>query len=358
MPKSVHRIRSLPPHKPIDPPPSELSGKKVEEKKAFSFIDLLNGAIHVITRTPIPFKVRTPFVNAAVEGTEFYVGINENSTRLVVYEGRVTASNDYGSLALVGHEAAVAYADQPPQRETIVQSLDTVQWALYYPAIIDYHRNNNLSGEADIDNQLRQAEHLLSRGRVDEAHDVINQVLSSDTDNSDATALQAIIAVVQNNKEQALELASHAVEFDPFSVPAKLALSYAQQAHFKIDEALDSVQQAVDLDLQNALLWARLAELQMSVGEHKLALEAEKFVPDSGFMPYGDMIEQVQKYNRVRGNLYIAGNLTSVEAESVVALSDGHVVETTDTVIQLQIWYTRASKSERKEFRKWMIDQE
>ncbi|MEZ8195563.1 YccT family protein [Vibrio cortegadensis] len=94
------------------------------------------------------------------------------------------------------------------------------------------------------------------------------------------------------------------------------------------------------------------------VNNDKLALEAEKFVPDSGFMPYGDMIEQVQKYNRERGNLYIAGNLTSVEAESVVALSDGNAVETTDTVIQLQIWYTRASKSERKEFRKWMIDQE
>jgi len=251
-----------------------LTFPEVEEKKSFSFIDLLNGAIHVITRTPKPFKVRTSFVNALVEGTEFYVGVGENSTRLVVYEGRVTASNDYGSLAIVGHEAAVAYVDQPPQRETIVRPLDAVQWALYYPAIIGYHRNNNLSGEADTDNQLRQAEHLLSIGRVDEAHDVINQVLSSDADNSDAIALQAIIAVVQNNKEQALELATHAVELDPFSVPAKLALSYAQQAHFKIEEALNSVQQAVDLDLQNALLWARLAELQMSVGELRLALDA------------------------------------------------------------------------------------
>ncbi len=251
-----------------------LTFPEVEEKKAFSFIDLLNGAIHVITRTPIPFKVRTPFVNALVEGTEFYVGADENSTRLVVYEGRVTASNDYGNLTLVGHEAAVAYTDQPPQRETIVRPLDAVQWALYYPAIIGYHRNNSLSSDSETDNQLRQAEHLLSIGRVDEAHDVINQVLSSDADNSDATALQAIIAVVQNNKEQALELATHAVELDPFSVPAKLALSYAQQAHFEIEEALNSVQQAVDLDLQNALLWARLAELQMSVGELRLALDA------------------------------------------------------------------------------------
>ncbi len=287
-----------------------LTFPEVEEKKAFSFIDLLNGAIHVITRTPKPFKVRTPFVNALVEGTEFYVGVDENSSRLVVYEGRVTASNDFGSLALVGHEAAVAYADQPPQRETIVRPLDAVQWALYYPAIIGYHRNNNLSSEAETDNQLHQAEHLLSIGRVDEAHDVINQVLSSDADNSDATALQAIIAVVQNNKEQALELATHAVELDPFSVPAKLALSYAQQAHFKIEEALNSVQQAVDLDLQNALLWARLAELQMSVGELRLALDAAQEAVN--------LNPTIAKTQTVLGFAYLL-KINTVEAKSIFA---------------------------------------
>ncbi|MCH9640026.1 MAG: FecR family protein, partial [Betaproteobacteria bacterium] len=44
-----------------------------EQDKATSLLDLLRGAIHIITRTPKPFKVRTPFVNALVEGTEFFV---------------------------------------------------------------------------------------------------------------------------------------------------------------------------------------------------------------------------------------------------------------------------------------------
>lgn len=35
MPKRVHRKNHVPPHKPIEKKPSELSGKKVEEKKAF-----------------------------------------------------------------------------------------------------------------------------------------------------------------------------------------------------------------------------------------------------------------------------------------------------------------------------------
>lgn len=61
---------------------------KVQTDKSRSLLDLINGVIHIITRTPIPFKVRTPFVNASVEGTEFLVSVDEDSTRLVIYEGQ------------------------------------------------------------------------------------------------------------------------------------------------------------------------------------------------------------------------------------------------------------------------------
>lgn len=70
-----------------------------EEKGAW-LMDLLEGAIHIITRTPKPFKTRTPFVNASVEGTEFYVGLDGDAAKVVVYEGRVVASNEFGSIVL------------------------------------------------------------------------------------------------------------------------------------------------------------------------------------------------------------------------------------------------------------------
>ncbi len=248
-----------------------------EQDKATSLLDLLKGAIHIITRTPKPFKVRTPFINAVVEGTEFFVGVDEDSTTLVLYEGQVTASNEQGSLVLVDHEAAVATRNQAPRKEIIVRPIDAVQWALYYPAIIDYHRNGSAQSDDPISLLIREAVDLLTVGRVNEARVVIEQVqaqVALEPDNSEIIAIQAIIAVVQNDKEQALNLATRAVEFDPTSSAAKLALSYALQAHFKIEEALEIVQEAVTLDSDNALLWARLAELQMSVGDLDRALNA------------------------------------------------------------------------------------
>ena len=108
----------------------------------------------------------------------------------------------------------------------------------------------------------------------------IEQALKLEPGNSDAYALQAIIAVVQNDKEQALTLATKAVELDQASSTARLALSYAQQAHFNIEDALASVQKAVELDPENALAWARLAELHMSTGYLDRALKAAQRAAD------------------------------------------------------------------------------
>jgi tetratricopeptide (TPR) repeat protein len=242
-----------------------------EENKITALIDLIKGAIHIITRTPLPFKVRTPFLNAGVEGTEFSIEVEDDHARVVIFEGRVSASNEHGAVMLTGHEAAVAYQHRPPLKDIIARPLDAVQWALYYPAIIGHSRNQRA---VEISDRLEQAEYLLSVGQADEARAVIKRVLADDPDNSEALALKSIIAIVQNDKDRALELAHQAVQHDNLSAPARLALSYAQQAAFDIDAALVSVKQAVNLDPLNALIWARLSELQMSVGELDQALES------------------------------------------------------------------------------------
>ncbi len=242
-----------------------------EENKITALIELIKGAIHIITRTPLPFKVRTPFLNAGVEGTEFSIEVEDDHARIVIFEGRVSASNEHGAVILTGHEAAVAYQHRPPLKEIIARPLDAVQWALYYPAIIGHSRNQRA---VETNDRLKQAEYLLSVGQADEARAVIKRVLADDPDNSEALALKSIIAIVQNDKERALELAHQAVQHDNLSAPARLALSYAQQAAFDIDAALASVKQAINLDPLNALIWARLSELQMSVGELDQALES------------------------------------------------------------------------------------
>ncbi|GJL73702.1 MAG: hypothetical protein NMNS01_29010 [Nitrosomonas sp.] len=278
------------------------------EDQTTSLIDLFTGALHILTRTPKPFKITTPFVNAGVEGTEFIVSVDEDSTQLVNYEGEVSVSNDWGTLVLADHEAAIVHENAAPQKTAIISPTDAVQWALYYPTIIDYRLDEKLSAdpawpelqasvelyrqghlfdaisELDAVPQRTRTAHflnylaglLLTVGRVEEAQAAIAQALELDSDSSDAYALSAIIDVVQNNKEQALVLANQAVELNQTSPTAKLALSYAQQAHFEIEEALASVQGAGKIDTQNALAWARLAELQMSTDQLDYALESAR----------------------------------------------------------------------------------
>jgi len=117
---------------------------------------------------------------------------------------------------------------------------------------------------------------MLSVGRVDEAKADIDQALRIDPNFSDALALQSIIAVVQNEKEKALNQAQKAVAADPQSATAQIALSYARQARFDLEGARTSVEAAVKLDPENAIAWARLADLQASFGELGKALEAAK----------------------------------------------------------------------------------
>ncbi|MDP2223192.1 tetratricopeptide repeat protein [Nitrosomonas sp.] len=246
----------------------------LQETKGTSLLDLFEGAIHIITRTPKPFKIRTPFVNASVEGTEFFVGVHEDNAEVVVYEGRVSVSNDLGSLVLNDHEVAITFKDQAPRKEIIIRPTDAVQWALYYPAIADYWQRVEVPPPQDAGSLIQEAGRLLTVGQADEAKRNVQQVLQLEPNNSDAHALLAIIAVTQNEKDQALDLATKAVTLDQQSAAAYLALSYTQQAHFEIEAALKSVQKAITLDSDNALAWARVAELQMSLGDLDRALDS------------------------------------------------------------------------------------
>ena len=109
-------------------------------------------------------------------------------------------------------------------------------------------------------------ERLLRAGRVGEAQNNISEALAVAPYNSDARALSSIISLVKNDKAAALRLAKEAVEASPESAPAWLALSYAQQADFKLEAALTSAKRALDLTLSSALAFARVAELQLSLG--------------------------------------------------------------------------------------------
>jgi tetratricopeptide (TPR) repeat protein len=249
------------------------------EKEQPLLLKLLSGAAHFLSRIPRALKVATPFVNGAVEGTEFLVRVAREQTFLSVFEGKVTASNEAGSLLLASGQSAVALKGQAPALHVVVRPRDAVQWALYYSPIIYYPPGEAPRDTRDARLYVYRASQLLAVGRYDEAETEIDRALSLQPNYSDAFALQAIIAVVQNERDKALSAAQQAVEADPNSATAQIALSYAHQARFDLEGARTSLEKAVQLDPENALAWARLAELQASFGYLSRSLEsAEKAV--------------------------------------------------------------------------------
>jgi FecR-like protein len=102
--------------------------------EASPWLDLLRGVMHFITRVPRRLQIHTPLVNATVEGTELVLRVGEAETELIVFEGRVRFENAAGALVV---EAALARAGEVPVRRVLVKPREAVEWALYYPPLID-----------------------------------------------------------------------------------------------------------------------------------------------------------------------------------------------------------------------------
>jgi tetratricopeptide (TPR) repeat protein len=276
-----------------------------EQQQTF-LLNLRAGAAYFFSRFPRSLHVLTPFANAGVEGTEFFVKVEHDHTFLSVFAGRVATTNPMGSLTLASGQSAIVEAGRAPALRVVVRPRDAVQWALHYPPIIDF-RPADFPGDAAWQAMVRQsiafyqtgdlpnafaslgavpkdvrdprfftyrAALLLTVGGVEDARVDIEHALTLDRRDSHALALQCIIAVVQNRKDEALQLAQQAVQIDPTASAARVALSYAQQARFDLRGALASLQEAVRLPPDNALAWARLAELWLSVGNLNKALHA------------------------------------------------------------------------------------
>ena len=301
-------------------------------------LGICSGAVYVITRTPRRFKVKTPFVNASVDGTEFLVEVDRahapgacaleefsplqvaalsEGARVTVVEGVVTAENSLGIVALKPGEMATDKS--PPGGAIAIRPRDAATWTLHVPTVLEYQLAAGIAervslqqpaGDPDrsirvsaalasleaapADNAVRHSAQrvglLLLLGRLDEAKSILRGVLANNAGSeergfSDVHALAAIVAVVENEKAEAYTQADAAVRLDPESPSAWLSLSYAQQADFRIQEALVSAQRA-DAVIQPALLpnpgggvpnarralaLARVAELQLAHGDLRRA---------------------------------------------------------------------------------------
>jgi tetratricopeptide (TPR) repeat protein len=197
-----------------------------------SWLDLIKGVTHFISRVKGTFEVKTPYVNASIEGTEFVVQVDEKATDIIVFEGLVAASNPEGSIELAANQSGRAELDKAPVRTTMANPRDAVTWTLYYPP---------LPKQPDAASELAQ---------------------------------QAVTAIAQNRIQDAIELAKQAIEANNQSAAAYMAQSYVDQAQFDIPGALSNIRRAAKLAPESALTQARLAEVRLMTGDIKAARSA------------------------------------------------------------------------------------
>ena len=276
---------------------------KTQSKHPSWLIKLLEGSAFFRNRQSERLDIQTPFINAVHKGTEFLVTVANDNTEISVFDGTVTGTNSAGTIEINQGFKGIAQANRAPQLQALrITPQDAVQWALYYPPIIDYTQSSSTSNsqlnaalasyrQGDISQALAKlediplAQHdnlyltlktglLLTVGRVDEAKALIQRLQQNAPNNSDAFAFQAIVAVTKNQQQSALDLANKAVAANPQSSVALIAQSYAYQSLFNIEQALTAAQSATRLTPTNALAWARLAELQLSQGDRDAALES------------------------------------------------------------------------------------
>jgi tetratricopeptide (TPR) repeat protein len=236
-----------------------------------SLIDLLRGALLFISRARQSLEIRTPFVNAAIEGTEFVIRVQTDRTVITVLEGAVRATNPLGTIVVGADQQAVAVQGQAPQLQVIVRPRDAVQWALYYEPLFPADSFAELAAIPEAARNamyyVRRANLLLGAGQLEAARADLEEARNLDPASGDADALRAIVAVALNDIDEALETGRSAVKRAPGSPSAYLALSYALQANFQLEDARDAALQATAVAPTDGAAWARLAETRLMLDD-------------------------------------------------------------------------------------------
>ena len=278
-----------------------------------SVIELLQGIIRLFNPIGRQLDVRTPFVTAGTEGTEFFVAYDPQTeeTRAGVIEGLVRVTRGADLVTLAASQAVVAPRVGALQRLDIVPA-DAVRWSIFYPPAMwnlppqeemaldprvarawQAWRTGNLQEFAtqlnavppilpppavaplDARSLLRLASLLLIVGQVEEAEAAVAQAALANATAPLIPALRAIIAVARNRTEEALALSESAVIASRQGgdqaavIGAAIARSYALQSAFRLPEAREILETVESAD--DPLVFARLAELDLSLGKNRAA---------------------------------------------------------------------------------------
>lgn len=267
------------------------------EKKSGPFgLKVLKGLFYFFHRgDPDDLEVGTPTVSAVVRGTEFQIEVSDqDTTTLTMLNGRVDVSSDSETATIEDHQILVSAPGSDFKQSAIVNANHVIQWALFYPGILDLHdiqideefeetaaaslasyRNGNLpdalvnypSGRQPVsaDERIYYAAILLTTGQVDAARDVLSKLDDGSLERIGRVrdALQLLIDVVTQTATTGI--------LDPQLASEWMAQSYFLQARLDLRGAKSAALNATTTSPNFGFAWARLAELQFSFADANAA---------------------------------------------------------------------------------------
>lgn len=250
-------------------------------------LDLKSGSTYFFNRgRPSETDFRTPVASGAIRGTEFHLAVAEADGRtvLTLLDGEVSLQNEQGGLELAGGEQATVEPGQAPRKTAVINAGEIIQWCLYYPAVLDLDevRLNPSETSALVDSlsayrsgdllqalarypegrqpetdgeRVYHAALLLAVGQVGAAEAALSEVHAASPTRD---ALRRLIATVRNQDQQPTRAPATTTEW--------MVESYYQQAHSKLDLALEAARAAARQSPQFGFAAVRLAEMEFSFG--------------------------------------------------------------------------------------------
>lgn len=266
---------------------------------AKSEMELKSGASYFFSREkPEDINFRTPVASGAIRGTEFSLRVLEDGkTELALIHGEVLLANAQGETTLNSGELGKVEEGQAPSKSPLLNAAAAIQWALYYPAVVDLKdiglsesQTNDLAEclstyrAGDLRKALEQypetrslvsdsekllyASLLLAAGQVGQAEEQLNGLPASAV----ANALRETIATVKGEPLPSLPVSESASEW--------MARSYQLQSRKDLSGARAAAAKATEMSPEFGAAWIRLAELEFGFGH---AAEAEEALMNGVF---------------------------------------------------------------------------
>ena len=254
---------------------------------------LPSGKIYFFNREkPTDVEFETPLAAGAIRGTEFLLAVvdAQPAMRLALIDGLVSLRAADSEISLKRGEDLHLAPGQPPQKTALVNATAAIQWALYYPAVVDpadlsltadeqkelsevladYRGGDPLGAlaawpaglnEANAGVRSLHAALELSVGGVEAAE----KLLAGASGNFPAViALHEMISAVSGNADHTNSTPKTCSEF--------LARTYSLQSRADLPGALTAAKQAAQLAPDFGFVHTRVAELEFALGNRRAAL--------------------------------------------------------------------------------------